>query len=333
MSDFFVKLLKYSQGQEDLFTECLAETLRQDQRLARGFVQVLTSSSTGRGGMGSVFVATQESYPHACIDMVLRTDTATIWVEHKLRSREGSEAGTKTQLAKYLALPQRPDHLAFITGYPTTVAEKVRSDRRYLRPATGDDHFHWRDFYDIIARHAAGPNACPLTEALLALFKERGFDPPLPDIGELSLDETCRANRVSFGKLWDLTRRQLRQRGWGTFIPSSQAGLEVKDRSPQSEQGLGSFWLWPGRQDGSLVMRLNMPPERFNHVRARLESADSPHQGHLVIEASTTARKGGKILVLDVMISLRRLLAEARDATQRSICLANFVSHVLEAAE
>ena len=47
MSEFFLSLLKRTDRKEDTFTECLAETLRQDPDLMRDFVTTLCGAAVG----------------------------------------------------------------------------------------------------------------------------------------------------------------------------------------------------------------------------------------------------------------------------------------------
>lgn len=146
MSDLFVNLLRYADEQENFFTECVAETLRQDPSLSRSFLAALLGTEHVSEEVPRI--QTQVNYARSCVDMVIRVGDMAIGVEHKLWSPEG-----KGQLSKYLRLPL--DRVAFVTGYEAPRLHALKDNPKYLRPKGRRDHFMWHDFFPLVERSSA----------------------------------------------------------------------------------------------------------------------------------------------------------------------------------
>lgn len=198
---------------ENFFSECVAGALNADLSLARDFARVLNG---GRDRIGRTSIARADvkvtsqfsctSRQRQCyVDMRVDVgDEVSIGVEVKLDAPEGALLSGDRQLKKYLQIP-RLTHVAYITGYNTSVEPSVLKSRlRYLKPH-GRDHFLWSDFYPLIA-HAAKRRIAPELHApLLALFHARHLEPAHPDLPDLSIPE----GRAAFRPLWSRTRQAL----------------------------------------------------------------------------------------------------------------------------
>jgi hypothetical protein len=237
MHDLFSKLRKLTDQEENLFTECLAETLRSDPQLLRQFVKRLCGQVAGRthASRGSIEVRTQVDLNGSILDMIFCVSEAlAIGVENKLHSPEGKERDGKTQLEKYIGLVHagKLSHLAFITGYHTDAPTRVAGNKGYLRPCEQGkkmrDHFMWTDFYPMIERRASKAPAS-LAPYLLSLLIDLGFKPPSPEIGDLNDpdEEVARRNKTNFANFWERTKQALRKRGWET-THIDKAGLWVE---------------------------------------------------------------------------------------------------------
>ncbi len=236
--------------EEDLFTECFAAALRADSNLMRQFLRELCGSKVG--GLiesAAIEVETQADYSDyrsrvdMCFTLSSKRRQVRIGVENKLWSPEGDG-----QLAKYLRLPL--DFLAFITGEPQPVHSKVLQHRKYIKPNNGRKHFMWSDFYGVIEKSTHAPSASVLNGALLHLFSHYGFEPPLPEIGDLNHPDPDEAkkHKKQFAKLWGRTRQCLSNRGWKKLNPGSIAQLYVLEGPPKN--------AWNGHSSTHLLERV-----------------------------------------------------------------------------
>lgn len=76
MKDLFIRLMKLTEQKEDYFTECLAETLREDPELCRTFLQKIFGPTIKGVDISNarISIETQVIYPGSCVDMVFRLD-------------------------------------------------------------------------------------------------------------------------------------------------------------------------------------------------------------------------------------------------------------------
>lgn len=98
--EFFWTLFRRSAAKEDIFTECLAESLRQDKKLTEKFLGVLLSGNRQGLSVGPIIdIQSQVSYPGAIPDLVLVAENGNrVMIENKMDAPEG-----KGQLKKYLS--------------------------------------------------------------------------------------------------------------------------------------------------------------------------------------------------------------------------------------
>lgn len=92
MNDLFVKLMKFTGEKEDFFTECVAATLKADERLCKGFLAAPCGEEVDGVSVRDtgVSVETQQKYVESRVDMVFRVGPdKTIGVENKLWAAEG----------------------------------------------------------------------------------------------------------------------------------------------------------------------------------------------------------------------------------------------------
>ena len=128
MSDFFIKLLKLTERDEDTFTECLATTLAEDPDLRSRFGATLCGDEVD--GIlvrdARIEVMTQKNFPGSCVDMVFRlNDEKEIGVENKLWAPEGENQDGEGQLWRYCQLGF--SRLAVTTPYVWIPAAPVMS--------------------------------------------------------------------------------------------------------------------------------------------------------------------------------------------------------------
>ena len=328
MSDIFVKAFKLTESKEDLFTECLAGTLREDSRLAREFLVTLCGNQVDGVSLQNtaISIATQQVRGNCCVDMVFSLDRGkTIGVENKLESPEG-----KDQLARYLALGF--SRLAFITGFYTKVGSEVSRNERYVRPSKEREHFLWSDFYQLLDEHTEAAPAAVLTRALRELFAYLGFDPPKPEIGDLldSDPERSRENRLNFTKLWEPARAGLRERRWTKITPGSIAELYVSKGTAKRVQ---KAWLDPTWTRGNLRIRLT--PNRgvaAEGIERLLAAAELPQRNAVRISRRDVKDRKTPETVVEVAISLKRLLGGEKDHERMARTLAEFTLAVFDAA-
>ena len=266
----------------------------------------------------TVSIATQQVHGNCCVDMMFSLDGGkTIGVENKPESPEGDD-----QLVRYLALGF--SRLAFITGYYASVAPKVLQHKRYLRPADKREHFLWSDFYQLLDERIEVEPAAVLTRALRELFAYLGFDPPKPEIGDLrdSHPERSRGNRQNFAKLWEPTRAGLRERGWTRITPGSIAELYVSKGAAKRVQ---KAWLDPTWTRGNL--RVRFTPNRgvtAEEIERLLAATELPQRNAVRISRRDVKDRKTPETVVEVAISLKRLLGDEKDPERMARALAEF---------
>lgn len=315
MEDLFKTLMKFTEQEEDFFTECLAATLREDLSLARASLETICGPEVEgvRIADSRIDIDTQVQFRGSCIDMVFNLDNnISVGVENKLWSPEGPG-----QLSRYLKLPL--DALAFVTGYYATVSPTVLENPRYLKPAKRRDHFMWQDFYEDLRIHAErGPRPC-LTDSLLGLFEHLGFAPPHPEIDDLHPDEDVDGqDKRNFAKLWEPTRQGLRERGWKTIRPSYIAELYVEQGSSKR---LEWAYLDPIWQRGSLRIGLTFQEDvDLSEMASLLEESKEILHPDMEVVIAKRHRKEGLIDVVDVLVPMTKLfegLTHAESIAQR----------------
>jgi hypothetical protein len=336
MRKFFVDLIKRVGEKEDVFTECVAVALRENPAFARRFAVRLCGDRLGgvAARSSTIDVQTQCTFPArsgiptCCIDMVLTLDgTMKIGVENKLFAEEGrDEKGHRAQFGKYLAQPLTV--LAYIRAQEAAVEESVADDPRYLKPLDRA-HFLWSDSYTDIA---AGAEMEPsLTTALAALFQHYGFEPPKPEIGDLTHPDPAiaEANRRNFAKLWESTKAELRKLGWRRITPGSIAELYV-DEGPS--RSVKKVWIDPTWARGLLRVRLTPHSGKQEQLEQALLAAGLPHGDDLEIRRGRARGRVRDVDYVEVTVSFRKLLGDATDTEIMKKLLAEFVTEVFQAA-
>lgn len=337
MSRFFVQLIKRVREKEDVFTECLAATLREDSDLARRFALTLCGEDVDEVNVrtAAIDVATQCFFPSnadtpgCCVDMVLTLGGALkVGIEHKLFAQEGrGPEGVRDQLSNYLRLGL--GRIAYIRAQEADVADHVRDDsQRYLKPAHRQ-HFLWSDFYSDVERCAGRRD--PLTTALRELFRHYGFEPPKPEIGDLKHPDKAiaDANRRNFAKLWGVTRSELSKMGWRHISPGSIAELYVDD-GPSTQ--IKKVWIDPTWARGLLRVRLTPHAGKGADVEKCLERAALSHRDDVEIESGRAPGRVHDPEYVQVAIALRKLLGDTADTEIMKKLLAEFVSAVFREA-
>ncbi|MBI2156842.1 MAG: hypothetical protein HYV94_17915 [Candidatus Rokubacteria bacterium] len=337
MSRFFVEIIKRVSEKEDVFTECLAASLREDRDLARRFLLKLCGDRLDGVDVrtAAIDVATQCSFrvgadaPACCVDMVLTLAATTkIGVENKLFAAEGrDQAGNRDQLRTYLRLGL--SRIAYIRAQEADVADDVRHNARYLTPADRQ-HFLWSDFY--LDVEACARQGSLLTTALLELFLHYGFEPAKREIGDLRHpDKTvAEANRQNFAKLWEITKAELSKLGWKRIGSGSIAELYVDEGSSEL---IKKAWIDPTWARGLLRVRLTPHAGNEAKVEEALQGAVLPHHGDVEIQRGRAAGRVRDPQYVQVTISLRKLLGETTEVQIMKKLLAEFVSEVFRAAK
>jgi len=348
-SELFTKLM-HRQG-EDYFTECVAFTLREDSELAESFLvhlcgEILEGTPI-RGA--SITIETQKTFPgsclevdfqrthpefacDSCVDMVFRlNDCKPIGIENKLGASEG-----KGQLLRYLALPLA--RVAFITPDYLEISEEVLAHPKYVRPRDGRKHFLWSDFFQIIENSVRKPSSPVLNRALLGLFKNYGFEPPIPEIGDLNDPDITKRkrNRENFKKLWELSRSRLEQRGWKRMQYDNIACLWCDSGPAERVEQFYVNTLKPG----SLLIRLTpRGPGELVKLEQSLLKPDSTISGYsIILERRDMTRVkpqlGEQIVtVLEVSTALNRLFAGCEGVDAKKERLSDYLLAVLDQAE
>lgn len=221
--EFFWKLFKCSAAKEDVFTECFAETLRQDSSFAMDFITLLLSSNRTELSPSPINeIQTQVSYPGAIPDIVLVTDGGcSIFIENKMDSPEG-----KDQLKRYLEIPDL-SALAFITrtSRKGQVSKNVLDDPKYLMP-DDRDHFVWSDFHEIVQRRSSEHGVSPLVPAFLYLLRGLG---QRPDKAQTRRWQDDMPEEERFRKWFlELVFNNLKDKGWR--VNWDQKGREIYAR-------------------------------------------------------------------------------------------------------
>ena len=331
MSDFFIKLLKLTERDEDTFTECLATTLAEDPDLRSRFGATLCGDEVD--GIlvrdARIEVMTQKNFHGCCVDMVFRlNDEKEIGVENKLWAPEGENQEGERQLWRYCQLGF--SRLAFVTGYHASVDEGVLKHTCYLRPRNNRAHFLWADFHPLIEGTARKKGSSLLARALLEAFSYLGFTPPHPEVRDLRDPDPDRQlhNRENFAKLWEPTRLGLRKRGWSELMPGSIAELYVKRGIARR---VDWAWIDPTWGTGVLRVRLTLRDGIVEtEVAELLKSQPLPHGGDARVSKIDVRARKEPGTVIEVATPLRQLLGDAPDTESIAQRLAEFVLAVFD---
>jgi hypothetical protein len=240
--EFFWTIFKRSAAKEDVFTECFAESLRQDEKLTERFLAVLLKGNRlGISVAPIVEVQTQVPYPGSIPDIILVAESGNgIMIENKMDAPEG-----KDQLKRYLSLHDLTA-LAFITrnSRKGMVEKDVIGDARYLRPE-GREHFLWSDFHDAVEKRSKESGASPMVSSFLYLLQGLGQRPDRAQSRRWQ-DEDPEEERL---RKWFLqpTLDALKKKGWR--VNFDQKGREIYAREspwPKMKRIYLNTWSSPG---------------------------------------------------------------------------------------
>lgn len=314
------RLLKLTSRKEDFLTECFAAVLQADRRAASDHLKLLGAQLTRAQASTPISeVRTQcrfNSGAERC-DLVLKSGRLKIAVEHKLEAVQGRD-----QLLRYLSLPKNEvTHVAFIASDYQTVPSAVVSNKRFLRPSSGQPHFVWADVYPLLERSKR--RGVEVAIATCGLFDRLGLQPAHPLIGFLHTQDSTRRFRLD-AKLyasWQPLLRSLRRK-W-EYADSSIR----KDRRSEIYISYGPsnllrrVWLDPFSNPGSLRIRLRTDTqvkrdlifERIDSVKGR---ATIPGGRYLAIVKEPISKyKQEYPWSVEVRIGWRVLLSRSTEAS------------------
>lgn len=291
---------RLTSSKEDILTEFLAATLREDQMFASRFTSLLLSTSIQDP---PDTIETQVDYPSGCPDMRLRlADGRTILVENKIDADEtlrwsGEDEIPEPQLERYLTEPV--DGVAYIRADWKPPKQEVIAHPLYLSPKDRP-HFLWRDLYPLL-----NDRESILSTWLRDAFEVFGYVPPVPGVGDLQDPdpEARNAARLNFAKHWDRVRARADRLGWKSEI-ASKAQLYLTATDPCSVE---AAFVSPIRPDRFLI-RIT-PVHSGSDLRSRLMAAYAGMDIDPEIIEKTIRRSTGPVKVIDVISTLPRVLA------------------------
>jgi len=316
---FFVRLSKNAESEENLFTECLAETLRASQSACHDFLRIVCGGSKFCGSdieSANIAITTQVCLGEdSRIDMVFDIGGAKLGIENKLYSSEG-----EGQLGKYLSyVPSELNFVAYITAYEAEINKIVIDDEHYLKPKYRNHHM-WGDFYKVFGNSSSSGG---LQTYMKLLFEHYGFDPPDPKIGDMDIPK----NKKNFAKFWSLTKQRFEKRGWQKPNPSRWCELYI---SPSKSDVLDDIWLNPWRIPNNLTIRIYpKTPDCLALIEMKLKS----ELGVSIQRSLSVDKERGKIGVVDVITPFKTIISDAKTAEDIQVKLADHVCRVIDVAE
>jgi hypothetical protein len=320
--EFFWTIFKRSAAKEDIFTECLAESLRQDGKLTERFLGVLLKGNRlGMSVAPIVEVQTQVPYPGSIPDIVLVAENGDrIMIENKMDAPEG-----KDQLKRYLSL-HNLTALAFITRNSRMglVEEDVIGDSRYLRPE-GRDHFLWSDFHDTVEERSKEGGASPMVSSLLYLLQGLGQRPDRAQSRRWQ-DDTPEAERL---REWILepTLKAFERKGWADVIYD-----QIK-REIYARQGkwpiMKRIWLNTWSSPGEFQIRVDFDESQNLELllKKALKKTTLP-QDHLTVEFYKPKKNEKDRKALDFFIAKENLFKGVPDDDAKRTTLRDFVIEI-----
>jgi hypothetical protein len=319
--EFFWTIFKRSAAKEDIFTECLAESLRHDKNLADGFLNVLLKRNRlGLLVTPVVDVQTQVPYSGSIPDMVLVMGNGhRIMIENKMDAPEG-----KDQLKRYLALHDLTA-LAFITrnSRKGLVEKDVIGDARYLCPE-GRDHFLWSDFYDTVELRSKDDGASPMVSSLLYLLQGLGQRTDRAQSRRWQ-DDTPEEERSR--KLFlEPTLEALRKKGWR--VNFDQKGREIYAREspwPIMKRIYLNTWSSPGEFQVRVDFSESEEPELL--LKKASEAPTLP-QEHMTVEIVRGRKSEPDRKALDFFIAKENLFRGLSDDEDRRMILKDLVLNI-----
>jgi hypothetical protein len=323
---FFWTIFKRSAAKEDIFTECLAESLRQDTKLTESFLGVLLKGNRlGLLVTPIVEVQTQVPYPGSIPDIVLVMEKGNrIMIENKMDAPEGKE-----QLKRYLSLHDLTA-LAFITrnSRKGLVEKGVIDDARYLHPE-GRDHFLWSDFHDTVEGRSKEDKASPMVSAFLYLLQELGQRPDRAQSRRWQ-DDTPEEERLR-KLLLEPTLDALKKKGWR--VNFDQKGREIyakKGQWPRMKRIYLNTWSSPG--EFQLRLDFAESQEMGPLLKKALGSPSFP-QEHLTVDILRVGKSELGRKALDFFIAKENLFCEVSDDEGKRKVMKDFVVKIHELYE
>ncbi len=320
----FLSIRALTQSREDLLTEFFAGALTIDEGLRRryaAFVLGPLKKDANARDLSISSIATQVQFPGtACIpDMVLTlSDGRRIIVEHKIDAAEtmgyvdkSEDEELRAQLIRYLDLDV--DGVVYVRANWKPPDREVREHVKYIKPEHRE-HFLWQDFYDMLA-----VSENPYTRWIAEGFLHLGYVPPLPFIGDLTVEE----NRRNFAKLWQPAASRAHEMGWKVEFGSiCELYLTGDGSGPVLE-----LWFRPSQ---TMLVRLTPSPgcdtlTLIDRLRLAFTASDT----QVEVESSTVLRVKGRAEVIELRTSLNLLLQGADTPDEMSSCLLNLVVSVI----
>jgi hypothetical protein len=294
-------------AREDHLTYFLAAALGCDPTFRHGYERdVLASVARDTTPPRIDDVDTQATFQdQSCRpDLLLRlADGRVIICEHKIDAPETTlllDTGEiRGQLERYLELPV--DGVAYFRSALVTIPRAIMDHDRYIRPPN-QPHFLWRDIY-----HALSTGEHAITRWLFEGFRQQGFTPAVPHVGDLWPDEIeeVKENQRNFGKLWHSGRAHASQR-W-KVAAGRRCELYLLPLSPMVL--CSRIYISPIAQNGSLLrFRCETTDEQAQAVRDMLAKAGArlPSSPEVV-----SGRLQNGLPFVDLLMSLFTLLAGA----------------------
>jgi hypothetical protein len=316
--EFFWTIFKRSAAKEDIFTECLAESLRQDKKLTERFMGILLNGNRLGLSLSPIRdVQTQVPYQGSIPDIILVAENGNrIMIENKMDSPEG-----KGQLKKYLSLHDLTA-LAFITrnSRKGLVEYDVIGDPRYLCPE-GRDHFLWSDFHDAVEGRSKENGASPMVSSFLYLLQGLGQRPDRAQSRRWQ-DDTPEEERL---RKWFLqpTFDALMQKGWR--VNFDQKGREIyakESQWPKMKRIYLNTWSSPG--EFQLRVDFSESLELEPLLKKALETPSLP-QEHLNVEILRARKLEPGRKALDFFIAKDNLFQGITDDEARRRVMRDFV--------
>ena len=324
--EFFWTIFKRSAAKEDIFTECLAESLRQDKKLTERFLGVLIKGNRlGLSVTPIVEVQTQVSYPGSIPDIVLVAENGNrIMIENKMDAPEG-----KDQLKRYLSLHDLTA-LAFITRNSRNglVEKDLIGDVRYLHPEARD-HFLWSDFHDAVEGRSKEDGASPMVVPFLYLLQGLG---QRPDRAQSRRWQSDTPEEERLRKLFlEPTMDALKKKGWR--VNFDQKGREIyakKSPWPRMKRIYLNTWSSPG--EFQIRFDFSESQEMEPLLKKAFASPSLP-QEHLTVDILRARKSDQGRKALDFVIAKENLFSEVSNDEDKREVLMNFILKIHELYE
>jgi hypothetical protein len=319
--NLFWNTRRFTSSREDHLTEFFAASLKLSPSARKRYFDVALRQFAAKNGWRTCQIQdieTQCSFDGTtcCPDMVLTLSNGKrIACEHKLDAPEtaGPECDPRGQLSRYLALPI--DGLVYVRESWKAPERHVLEHRKYIRPASGAEHFLWRDFYCLF-EDAEDQFLCWMREALNRL----GFTPPHAQIGELVATE----DRRNFAKYWGKTKSFAHNHGWYVGI-GSIAEIYLSENS----SALASM-VYVQPSPSRFLLRVTPKQHSRDECFSLLSKSCGTSPCEVQLEKTLVRRTKGKAVVFDITATASSVIGVvANSPAEIEERLFQFVSHFI----